>query len=140
MYEVTFLPILAAGVLSVVLASIWFHPKVFGGSLMAKGEASRKAAGGECWKWLSVLYGLPAAMLAAYVMNYWGMAWLVWDWIGAVELGFWCWLGFVAPTMFGMVVLWERKPVRYYWVVSGYWLVSFIAMALTLLYGAAIRS
>ena len=57
--------------------------------------------------------------------------WGVFDWIGAVELGFWCWIGFTAPTMLGMV-LWEGKPVKYYAIVSGFWLVSFVAMAVVL--------
>jgi hypothetical protein len=70
-------------------------------------------------------------MLVAYVMNHFGIAWGVFDWIGAVELAFWCWLGFVAPTMLGMV-LWEMKPIKYYAMVAGYWLVAFIMMAVIL--------
>ena len=46
-----------------------------------------------------------ASMLAAYVMNYFGIAWGVYDWIGAIELGIWSWIGFVAPAMLGQVPL-----------------------------------
>jgi hypothetical protein len=70
-------------------------------------------------------------MVAAYVMSYFGIAWDVFDWIGAVELGFWCWLGFAAVPMLGMV-LWEMKPFKQYAIISGFWLVSFIAMAVIL--------
>lgn len=82
---------------------------------------------------LMAFFGLLAAMVAAYVMNYFGIAWGVYDWVGAVELGFWCWLGFAAPPMLGMV-LWEQKPLKAYLIVSLYWLVAFIAMAIVLLF------
>jgi len=57
----------------------------------------------------------------------------IYDWIGAVELGIWSWIGFVAPAMLGQV-LWEQKPFSLYLINAGYWLVSFIAMAIVLLF------
>lgn len=130
MFEVTFLPILVAGIVNVILGMIWFHPKVFGNSWMRAGnivpseDAKKKM-------WISAFIAFLAAMVVAYVMNHFGIAWGVFDWIGAVELGFWCWIGFTAPTMLGMV-LWEGKPVKYYAIVAGHWLVSFILMAVVL--------
>ena len=70
-------------------------------------------------------------MLIAWVMSYVGILLGVFDWFGAIELGFWCWIGFTAPPMLGMV-LWEQKPIRYYLIVSLFWLVSFIVTALIL--------
>jgi hypothetical protein len=132
MFEVTFWPILAAGIANVVLGMIWYHPKVFGNAWMAKtGMTPEQTERGKKMMPLMALLAFLAAMLVAYVMNYFGIAWGVFDWIGAVELGFWCWVGFVAPTMLGMV-LWEMKPVKYYLIVSGFWLVSFITMAVIL--------
>ncbi len=90
-------------------------------------EASKKKAP------QTAIVALLASMIVAYVMNYFGIAWGVFDWIGALQLGFWTWAGFTAPPMLGMV-LWEHKPVRYYLIVSLYWLVSFMVMALILLF------
>jgi len=130
MFEVTFLPILVAGIANVILGMIWFHPKVFGNSWMRAGniipseDAKKKMP-------IMAFIAFLAAMVVAYVMNHFGIAWGVFDWIGAVELGFWCWVGFTAPTLLGMV-LWEGKPVKYYAIVAGHWLVSFILMAVIL--------
>ena len=132
MFEVTFWPILAAGIANVVLGMIWYHPKVFGGVFMKYNPMTpEQAARGTKLIPVMAFIAFLAAMVVAYVMNHFGIAWNVFDWIGAIELAFWCWVGFVAPTMLGMV-LWERKPFRYYAVVSGFWLVSFIMMAVIL--------
>ena len=132
MFEVTFLPILVAGIANVILGMIWYNPRVFGSAWMAGMTMTPEMAEkGKKRMPLMALISFLAAMVVAYVMNYFGIAWGVFDWIGAVELGFWCWVGFVAPTMLGMV-LWEMKPFKYYAIVSGYWLVSFIMMAVIL--------
>lgn len=130
--EVTFWPILAAGVASVLIGWVWYHPKVFGAAWMRLANVTPEMAerGKERMPFY-VIFALLASMLVAYVMNYFGIAWGVYDWIGAIELGFWCWLGFVAPTMLGMV-LWEQKPFRLYLINALYWLVAFVAMALIL--------
>jgi len=83
--------------------------------------------------WVVALFGLLASMLVAYVMAYFGIARQVYDWAGALELGLWCWVGFCAPTLLGQV-LWDQKPVRLYLIDAFYWLVSFLVMALILLY------
>lgn len=132
MFEVTFLPILIAGIANVILGMVWYNPRVFGGAWMAGMHMTPEMAEkGKKRMPLMAFIAFLAAMVVAYVMNYFGIAWGVFDWIGAVELGFWCWVGFVAPTMLGMV-LWEMKPVKYYAIVSGFWLVSFVMTAVIL--------
>src|SRR5436853_4372875 len=109
MFEVTFLPILVAGIANVILGMVWYNPRVFGTSWMAGMNITPEMAEkGKKRMPLMAFISFLAAMLVAYVMDYFGIAWGVFDWIGAVELGFWCWAGFVAPTMLGMV-LWEMK-------------------------------
>lgn len=132
MFEVTLIPVVVAGIVNVVLGFIWFHEKVFGGTFLKYvAMTPEQAARGRKLMPAMAFVAFLAAMLAAYVLNHFGIAWGVFDWIGAIELAFWCWVGFVAPTMLGMV-LWERKPVRFYAVVSGFWLVSFIVMSVVL--------
>ena len=132
MFEVTFLPILVAGIANVILGMVWFNPRVFGTAWMANINMTPEMAE-KGKKQMPIMAGIAflAAMVVAYVMNYFGIAWGVFDWIGAIELGFWSWVGFVAPTMLGMV-LWEMKPIKYYAIVSGFWLVSFIMIAVIL--------
>jgi len=134
MFEVAFLPILFAGVVSVVIGFVWYHPKVFGSAWVRLTNLSPEAVEtGKKRMPLMAFFGLVASMLAAYVMNYFGVAWGVYDVIGAIELGFWCWIGFVAPTMLG-IVLWEQKSFKLYLINVLYWLVSFIAMAIVLVF------
>jgi len=136
MTTVTFWPIFAAGIASVIIGMIWYHPKVFGTAWMRLANVTPEMAErGKKRMPLMAIMALLASMIAAYVMSYFGIAWGVFDWIGAVELGFWCWIGFTAPTMLGMV-LWEHKPIRYYLIVSLYWLVTFIVMAIILVIGS----
>lgn len=132
MYTVSFWPILAAGIVSVFIGYIWYHPRVFGGIWMRlTGVTPEMAEKGARRMPLYAFFGLLSSMLAAYVMNYFGIAWGVYDWIGAIELGIWTWVGFVAPAMLGSV-LWEHRPVRLYLINSLYWLVSFVVMAVIL--------
>jgi len=136
MFEVTLVPILIAAIVNVVLGMIWYHPKVFGSAWMAcLGLTPEQKEAGKKKMWISTALAFLAAMVVAYVMNYFGIAWGVFDWIGAIELGFWCWVGFAAPAMLGMV-LWEQKPFKYFAIVSGYWLVSFISIAVILVLAA----
>ncbi len=127
-----FWPTLFAGVAAVVIGMIWYNPKVFGTSWMLMSNLRpEEVERGKKRMPLMAFFGLLAALLAAYVMSYFGLAWGVVDWIGAIELAFWCWIGFSVPPLLG-VVLWESKPFKLFAINSLYWLVSFIAMALIL--------
>ncbi len=132
MFEVTILPVILAAVANVVIGFIWYNPKVFGTAWMrGTGMTPEMAEQGKKRMPLMAFFAFLSSMMVAYVMSFFGIAWGVFDWIGAVELGIWCWLGFAAPTMLGMV-LWEGKPFTHYAIVAGQWLVSFIVMAIVL--------
>src|SRR5271154_2671883 len=134
MNQVTFLPILFAGIANVIIGMIWYNPRVFGGIWMRMTSITpEQAERGKRRMPLYAFIGLLASMLIAYVMNYFGIAWGVYDWATALQLAFWCWIGFVAPVLLS-TVLWERKPFRFYLINVSYWLVSFMIMALVLLY------
>jgi len=136
MITVTFWPILAAGIANVLIGWIWYHPKIFGSAWMRmSGITPEVAEQGKKRMPLMAFVAFLASMVVAYVMNYFGIAWGVYDWIGAVELGFWCWIGFAAPALLGSV-LWEQKPLKLYLINALYWLVSFIVIAVVLVVGA----
>ncbi len=132
---VSFMSILAAGIAGSVIGFIWYHPRVFGSAWMRmSGVTPEMAEKGKRRMPLYAIVALLANMLVAWVMSYVGIALGIYDWVGAVfELALWCWLGFVAPTMLGMV-LWEHKPLRLYFINAGYWLVDFSVIALILLF------
>ena len=134
MFEVLFWPIFTAGVANVILGFIWYNPKVFGTIWMRAANVSPEAMErGKKKMPIMAFVGFLAAMVIAYVLNHFGIAWGVYDWIGAVELGIWAWVGFTAPVLLGSV-LWEMKSLKYYAINVGYLFVSLIAMSLTILY------
>jgi hypothetical protein len=121
--------ILASGVVAVLIGMIWYHPKVFGSAWMRWSNITPEMAErGKRKMPLMAFFGFLAATLVAYVMSYVSAAWGFYSWDGALQLGFWCWLGFVAPTMLGSV-LWEQKPFRLYLINAFYWLVVMLVMA-----------
>jgi hypothetical protein len=133
MIEVSFFPILFAGIAAMLIAFVWYDPRVFGSAWSRMNNMTPEMVERGKKKMLVMApIGFLASMVIAYVMSYFGIAWGVYDVIGAIELGFWCWAGFVAPILLG-VVLWEQKPFTLYLINVGYWLVSLIAMAVVLL-------
>lgn len=136
MIEVSFWAILAAGIASVLIGWVWYHPSVFGTAWMRMSNITPEMAErGRKRMPLVAILGLCASMVIAYVMTYFGMAWGVFDVISAIELGLWSWIGFVAPTMLGSV-LWEQKPMRLYIINAAYWLIALIVMAIILVVGS----
>jgi hypothetical protein len=132
MIDVTFWPILAAGLASMLIGYIWYHPRVFGGLWMkylnVTPEMAERAARRRR---LYTVLALLSSMIIAYVMNYFGIAWGVFSWLDGIELGFWCWVGFVAPTLLAQV-FWEEKRFALFLISVLYWLVSFIVMGIIL--------
>ncbi len=125
--------ILIAGVVAVLIGWLW--SKMFGSA--AKGALTPEVIEhNKKRKPLMVFFAFLASMLVAYVMSYFGTAWGVYDWIGALELGFWCWAGFVVPTMLS-AVLWEQKPFSAFLIKALYWLIVFMAIALVLVFTSA---
>jgi len=131
---VTGLAILGAAFASVIIAYLWYHPRIFGGMWMRlSGITPEMADRGKRRMLLHTFFGFLAGIPIAYVMFWFGAAWSVYDWTGALQLAFWCWIGFTAPTLLGSV-LWEQRPFRLYLIDAFYWLVTMMVMALIILW------
>src|ERR1041385_756718 len=128
-------PILAAGVASTFIGFVWYHEQIFGTAWARMSNISPEMlAEGKKKAPLKAVIALVFGMLIAYILTFFAAAWGVYDTIGAIELAFWIWLGFVAPMMFGMV-LWESKPFSLYLIHVGHWLVTLICIALIIVLG-----
>lgn len=127
--------ILAAGVASVLVGMIWYHPRVFGTTWMHLAHITPELAErGRRRMPIYAAIGFFAAMLIAWMMGEIGVALGIYDWVGAIfELALSVWLGFVVPTMLN-AVLWEHRPMKLYFINIAYWLVSFCVIALILLF------
>lgn len=132
MTAVSIWPIVAAALSSLLIGYVWFHPRVFGALWMRLINVTPAMADRAMrQRQKNTIAALIASMIIAYVMNYFGIAWGVFDAIGGIELGFWCWIGFVAPTLYTQVI-WEQRPFQLYLVSALYWLTSFIVMGVIL--------
>ena len=103
--ELNYLAVLGAGFAGMVIGSSWYMPQAFG-TAWAKmvgvnlGEKEPKMA-----------VRMIVAFLAQLVMA-----------------GFWLWLGLIATTVLSRV-LWEKAPMKLYWINSLYVLVVMLVMS-----------
>ena len=124
---VNYLAVLLCGILAMGLGMIWYSPAIFGNSWMrlsGKSKEDMKKVAKEGMTWRYVL-AFIAALLTAYILSHFIDYLAVTTLGGGLQAGFWLWLGFIAPTMLGMV-LWDNKSWKLYWIISGYHLVSLL--------------
>ncbi len=132
MYEVTLFPLLLAAVSNMILGMVWYNPRVFGNAWMRLANITPEMVEGSKKTMIPrMAAALVGALVVAYVLNWFGIAWGVYDWASAVELAIWIWVGFVAPLMLGSV-LWEMRPLKLYILNVSYWLVALVLMSLIL--------
>lgn len=135
MIPVSIVPIVAAGVVSALVGWVWYHPRVFGSALKRLSGVIDDPTARPKNIFASILVALLAGMLIAWVMTFIGNAlYEFFDWVGAVELAFWIWLGFIVPTLLA-AVLWEGRSFKIFLIQAFHWLITFILIALVLLYG-----
>lgn len=129
----TLFTIILAALASVIVSALWYHPLMFGGAWMRRSGISPELA--ERTKRFRLLYsvaGFAASVIAAYVLYCFGAFLGVFDWVSALQLSFWCWLGFAAPTMFGSA-LWQQRSMLVIAIDISYWLAALCVMSLILL-------
>ena len=132
MFEINYWALLGAAVANLVLGFVWYHPSVFGTTWMnLVGISPQSMEEGKKRMPMAMVGGLITAFIMAYVLAHFGIAWGVFDVIGAFELAFWIWLGFIATTQLG-VVLWERRPWKLFLINTGYSLASLVVAAVIL--------
>lgn len=127
--SVNYLAVLVAAVISILVGMVWYSPAVFGKSWMksagiSEGEINRAKKKGMSRAYaLMVLGSLVMAFVLAHFVAYASAA----NFAEGLQVGFWAWIGFVAPVVLG-AVLWEGKPWSFYVINVGYQLVSLLLM------------
>ena len=129
MIEVSYVAVLAATVVGFVVGFVWYHPSVFGTMWMKLSGISPSAAeAGKKNMVQSMVLGFVGTAITAYVLAHFATVWGAQDFMGALQLAFWVWLGFQMPIHLGSV-LWEQKSWNLFALNAAYWLVGTIAMA-----------
>lgn len=132
---INYVAVVVAAVANMMLGFIWYGP-LFGKqwvSLMGWSEAELKAGQEQMQKegWKTYVPQFIGSLIMSYILahyfifastytNTFGV-------LGGFMVGFWSWLGFVAPVMLGSV-LWDGKPWKLFPLQSGYYLVGLLIM------------
>jgi len=127
---INYLAVLVAAVASVVLGFVWYGPlfgktwaQLMGFDKKKMAEAKKKGMPKQTWV-LMILGTLVTSYVLAHFVDYLDAV----NVAGALQAGFWLWLGFIVPVQLGMV-LWEGKPWKLYFLNAAYYLVNLSVMA-----------
>jgi hypothetical protein len=144
MIPINYLAVLVAAIVAFVLGSLWYGP-LFGKAWMKTlgmnmDEMKAKAQSDPSMKSKMMRgYVIMAigALLTAYVLAHaliFANAYMQTTGAGAgLFIAFMNWLGFVAPVLVAPV-MWEGRPWKWWFITSGYYLVSLGLMSLVLTY------
>ena len=129
-YDINYLAVSVAAVVSMGLGALWYSPMLFGKQWMALSGLSSEKMDAMKAKGMTTGYaiGFVGSLVMAYVLAHFVQIAGATDISGALQLGFWVWLGFVATVMLG-AVLWEGKSWNLYFLNAGYHLVSLLIMS-----------
>ena len=125
MIQVNYLAVLLAAVCAMVIGSLWYGP-LFGNQWMKLvGLSKADINKGEMPK----MYGamMLGAIIEAYVLSHFIHYAGAYTLINGMKTGAWAWLGFAAATSIGNY-LFAKRPMKLYYIDTGYALVNLLAM------------
>jgi hypothetical protein len=135
---INYLAVLACGVVAIIIGFVWYGP-LFGKAWirlagMDKMTPEQMAAGKKKMPMMAAIQFVGALIIAgvlAHALVFASTYMHVSGISAGLQVGFWNWLGFVAPVTVGMV-LWEGKPWKYWMITAGNWLVTLLVMGIIL--------
>lgn len=135
MDSINYPAVLVAAIASFVIGGLWYGP-IFGKQWMAVMNMTKEKMDEMKQKGMAKSYILMfvGSLVTAYVLScvmtagapYLAVNGVLGATAGLV-VGFWMWLGFIAPVSMGSV-LWEGRPWKLWFLNAGYYLVSLAVM------------
>jgi Protein of unknown function (DUF1761) len=133
---INYLAVIVAAVVNMIIGALWYGP-FFGkawsgliGMTHEKMEAMKAKGMGSSYA-LMFIGSLLMSWVLAHALIF-GNAYLKTGGVGGgVMVGFFNWVGFIAPVTLG-VVLWEGKPWKLWFINSFYYLFSLCVMGVFL--------
>lgn len=127
---VNYWAIIAAAIASFLIGWAWYSPLLFISEFVALSHrtAEEMQAGGKAKMIQSMILRAVLTLLTAYVLAHFVVLLNVTTLMGALELGFWIWLGFYATVQMSGY-LWEGRPFKLYIIQAGQTLVCTLVMA-----------
>lgn len=126
---INYVTLIVAAVAAMVVGFVWYSEGVFGKTWMKLSGITKKDMKKAQKKGMgqTMLIAFIATLVTAYVLAYAVKLMQATTYAAGAKVGFWAWLGFVAPVLLGSV-LWERKPVKLFAINAAHWLVGVAIM------------
>ncbi len=134
MIPLPLLPVIAAGLVPLIVGSVWYHPKVFGSTWMSMKRitpdmAERSSRLSLHTTAVMIVLGMIASVMLSHILSRVAAGSLA----AGLAIGFGVWLGFVVPSTINRV-LWDHESLALYAIETGQWLVSLSIMSILLVY------
>jgi len=130
MLGINYLAVIVAAVAAFVVSTVWYI--VFGKEMMklqgVKPDAMTDMDKPQPWK---ILVEIVRSLVVAYVLARFVVLLGVVEWMGAVQLGVWVWIGFPITLLVGSVI-WENIPWKLAAIHAGDWLVKILFIVVIL--------
>lgn len=122
----------AAGLVPLIVGSVWYHPRVFGHRWMSLKRitpemAERSAQSVMISTTVTILFGISTAWMLLYLVHAFRVDTLFHSFVSACAI----WIAFVVPTAMHRV-LWDHVPFTLFLIETGQWLVSLCIMIVVL--------
>ncbi|MDP2815239.1 MAG: DUF1761 domain-containing protein [Rectinemataceae bacterium] len=134
--EINYLAVLVATAAAIILGTAWYGP-LFGKQWMrivsvSMGEMTPAAKRSMMRSYaILALTTFVMAFVLAHALSFASQITEAEGVLASVTTAIWVWLGFIAPVTLSSV-LWENRPWKYWFITSGYYLVSLILMSVIL--------
>jgi hypothetical protein len=123
--KVSYSAMVVALIAAIAVSSVWYNPLLFGNLWRELDGANRAGAAStsiHAWK---ILIDLVREFVVIYVLARLVRGLGIVDWKGALNLGFWAWLGFPVQMLVG-ASLWDNKPWTLDLIHAGDWLLKML--------------
>lgn len=130
--SINYLAVLLAAVVSFAVGAWWHSPAGFGKQWMRMMHLKPEDMGKmPLTPTQAMLIGFIFTVLVSYVLAHFIVLFNVTGWQDALVLGFWVWLGFLAPTL-ANTWLWEGKSFKLFTFNAAYALVNILILSVVL--------
>lgn len=130
MAGMNYFAVIVSAVVAFVVGAVWYSPLLFGKAYM-KVRGLNPDALAEMPPASELLGEFARNLVVAFVLAHFVVRLGVGDWMGAVQLGLWVWVGFQAMLLLG-AVLHEKMPWMLYAIHAGDALLKTIVMTVIL--------
>lgn len=127
-FEINLFAVLISAIASMVIGFLWYGP-IFGKQWIKLMKFGNKEISKAKKKGMIKYYvaNFIATLITAFVLAVFISATGTDSWLEGANIGFWVWLGFLAPVMLGSVI-WEGRTVKLYALNVAYWFVNLIVI------------